>query len=165
MESQNSRRDFLKKVITFSCCSLGTITLANLLNSCENIAEYLPETGKVRTYEIDISLFPELSEIGSCISRAFGNILAGKDLIIVRKDIGTVDDFIVFSSICPHGGAKILLPYTKEGNFHCFEHYSEYDFYTGDMKVPPNNEENFYGRLFKFKCEFNPSKNILTIFY
>jgi nitrite reductase/ring-hydroxylating ferredoxin subunit len=165
MEESQDRRKFIKDILKYSCCTLGTIQLGNLLSSCEYIQEFPIDPRRIRTYDIDISKIPELNEVGSYISRAFGKVHAGKKLIIVRKDIGTVDDFIIYSSICPHGGATLLLPEEGKSNIHCFEHYSEYDLMTGEMKLPPDNEESFVGVLWKFRNVFEPVGQILTVYY
>jgi hypothetical protein len=126
MGENNNRREFIKKAITVAGVSLCGCGLASL-SGCD--LEYIEEKypivySRIREYTIDIFKIPELSVKDGIVSRSFGKILSGRQVLILRKDIGSESDFIVFSSICPHGGGEILPPQVPGLNYVCAEHYS-----------------------------------------
>lgn len=167
MENEQQRREFIKKVITLAGASLCAVCSPAFFSACEFIQEKPIPTmfERIREYIVDLSLFPELSEVGGAISKSFGKPLAGRQIIIVRKKKGTDDDFSVFSSLCPHGGGEILLNDDIGKNHWCAEHYSEYDFFTGENLKPPDSDPDYKEPLVSFKYEYYPEDNKLKFYY
>ncbi|MCX7736884.1 MAG: Rieske 2Fe-2S domain-containing protein [Candidatus Kapabacteria bacterium] len=167
MENKQERREFLKKAIVLAGSSLCATCAPAFFSACEYIQEKPIPTmfDRVREHIVDLSLFPELSEIGGAISKSFGKPFAGRPVIIIRKAKETDDDFSVFSSICPHQGGEILLNDDKGKNHWCAEHYSEYEFFTGENLKPPDYEPDYKEPLVKLKYEYYPEENKLKFFY
>lgn len=167
MKTEEERREFLKKVILLAGSSLCSTCAPAFFSSCEYIHEKPIPTilERTREYIVDLSLFPELNEIGGAISKSFGKPLAGRHIIIVRKDKGSQDDFILFSTICPHQGGEIILNEEPGKNHWCAEHYSEYDYFTGVNLKPPDSEPEYKEPLVVLRNEFYPEENKLKFFY
>lgn len=157
----------MKKVIILADSSLCASCASTFFNACEYIEEKsIPTmTERIRELIVDLDLFPELNEVGGAISKSFGKPLAGRFIIIVRKEIGSDDDFSIFSSICPHQGGEILLNDERGKNHWCMEHYSEYEFFNGECLKPPDSEPDYKEPLIKFNYEFYPEENKLKVYY
>ena len=157
------RRDFIKMINTGIC----TFCISSFLKSCEFIDERLvPEVSKKnKAFDLNITDYEVLNEIGKALTISIKEITGGIKLIIIRLEESGENAFIVMSTICPHYGYFISVPDTPGQNYHCNEHNSEYDYYTGEIKHSPDTEPDFKGHLLKFKTEFDDDTKILRIFY
>ena len=158
-----NRREFVK-MLNVGICSL---CVGSLVNSCEYIDERLVPvlSSQNRSYNLDISKYPTLQEIGIALAISIKEITGGIKLIVVRMLEAGTNAFVIMSTICPHAGYFISIPDKPGQNYHCNEHNSEYDYYTGEMRHSPDVEPDYIAHLIKFKSEFNAITNILTIYY
>ncbi len=167
MDNKPDRREFIEKAIFLAGSTFCASCAPAFFSACEYIQEKPIPTMTERTREhiVDLNSFPELNEIGGAISKSFGKPFAGRPIIIIRKEKGTEDDFSIFSSICPHQGGEIILNEELGKNHWCLEHYSEYDFISGENLVPPDSEPDFKDPLVKLKYEHYPEENKLKFYY
>ncbi|MCX7908491.1 MAG: Rieske (2Fe-2S) protein [Ignavibacteria bacterium] len=179
MEIKFSRRLFLKKLSELTKTLGATIVFIPIL-SCEK-DWIIPPTLKGEFIELDLTNeksdilnLPVLNFIGSGVTKQFNQVNYGIPLIIVRtKKENKDDDFKCFSGMCTHdqcfGKDKVRAPLkieTISSNIKvcrvvCTCHGSEFDLLDGGKVLKGPAEKP----LKEFKCEFNPQKNTLKIYY
>ncbi|MCX7879437.1 MAG: Rieske (2Fe-2S) protein [Ignavibacteria bacterium] len=179
MKIKITRRLFLKELSDL-IKGVGVSVVILPLISCENDWIVPPKiSGKSIELDLtnersDILNLPVLNFLGAGLTKQFEEVNYGIPVIIVRfKRENKEDDFLCFSGMCTHdqcfGKNKVRAPLKIETLSNgekvcrviCTCHGSEFDLLSGGKVLKGPAEKP----LRKFECSFNPSKNILTIYY
>ena len=107
--------------------------------------------------EFDISSEQALSAVGGSVKKVIGDHNSGKALVIVRT---AENAFLVLTSVCTHLGCEIGLPEEAGNNLECPCHGSQFSLTDGSVQRGPAESP-----LRQFVNSFNPSKNMLTIWF
>lgn len=158
---KTNRRNFLRLSGTFFISGLATSSIIPILSSCER-DETLPPAPAGSQVTIQLTQYPELLNVPSIAKIKFQRPV---QVILIVKRLSQ-NDFLVFTSTCPHQGVELNIPANPEGNIHCPQH--NVDFSTAQDPPPPgrvvaNPMGVKVGNLPLYAWEFDSKNNTLTV--
>lgn len=160
------RRSFIKS----SLASAGIVACAGsisaMLTSCEDFTVKPAESG-FEGFEVDLSLFPELSDIGGVSFVDVGVNNGGKPVIVLRL---SESECVTITSVCTHDPCVpdprdyMQLPNNADTTLniddvvHCACHQSKFKVRSGEVVQGPAVVP-----LQSFPCSLNTNTMVLTI--
>lgn len=151
------RREFFKKSGKYAGLFLALPIASGLIGGCERDEVAPGQTGE--SIIVNISGHPELEETGAMKSIPPQGKFGGRALNVYRQSPGS---FIVYTSVCTHQGCTVHPPFGSENFMSCECHGATYLIADGSVNTMPT--DGVATTLPRYKNEFNPQSNMLTIY-
>jgi nitrite reductase/ring-hydroxylating ferredoxin subunit len=156
MKNNSNRREFLKNTGKVAGFGMFAAAFGTVVNSCEQ-DELPPRPKPGESYDLDLSLHPELSSPGSHKVLRLDKVNGGDPVIVKHNADGT---FFVMDAICRHQTCNVELPDTSDGLMVCLCHQATFSFTDGKVV---DNKGYSVPDMAVFRTEYDASKKLLTI--